>query len=115
MYCRMMGKGYHDVSANQKFPYLQKKVAATGKLRMYTRKSLMKMLREGGAYPTYNVSRRTDYLIVGERPGIKLEKAITLGVCIDESSEKNIMHCGKYAASHQSWRAGDDPRTRWRI
>lgn len=30
----------------------------------------------------YNVSRRTDYLIVGERPGIKLEKAITLGVCI---------------------------------
>ena len=82
MYCRMMGKGYHDVSANQKFPYLQKEVAATGKLRMYTRKSLMKMLREGGAYPTYNVSRRTDYLIVGERPGIKLEKAITLGVCI---------------------------------
>ena len=49
---------------------------------MYTRKSLMKMLRERGAYPTYNVSRRTDYLIVGERPGIKLEKAITLGVRI---------------------------------
>ncbi|MDO5123120.1 MAG: hypothetical protein Q4D44_00455 [Eubacteriales bacterium] len=28
------------------------------------------------------MSSRTDYLIVVERPGIKLEKALTLGVCI---------------------------------
>ena len=42
----------------------------------------MAMLKEHGAYPVYNVSRRTDYLIVGERPGIKLQKAITLGVTI---------------------------------
>lgn len=61
---------------------MQKKVAATGKLRKYTRKTLMAILKERGAYPTCYVSRRTDYLIVGERPGIKLEKAITLGVHI---------------------------------
>lgn len=70
------------MSANQKFPYLHKKVAATGKLRKYTRKSLMKTLRENGAYPVYNVSRRTDFLIVGERPGKKLERAIKFGVRI---------------------------------
>lgn len=42
----------------------------------------MAMLKERGAHPVYNVSSRTDYLIVVERPGIKLEKALTLGVCI---------------------------------
>lgn len=42
----------------------------------------MAILKERWAYPVYNVSSRTDYLIVGERPGIKLEKAITLGVRI---------------------------------
>ena len=68
------------MSANQNFPLLQKKVAATGKLRKYTRKMLMAILKKRGAYPTCYVSRRTDYLIVGERPGIKLERAITLGV-----------------------------------
>ena len=62
------------MSANQKFPLLQKKVAATGKLRKYTRKMLMAMLKERGAYPTCYVSSRTDFLIVGEKPGIKLEK-----------------------------------------
>ena len=40
------------------------------------------MLKERGAYPVYNVSSKTDILIVGERPGIKLERAITLGVRI---------------------------------
>ena len=68
------------MSANQNFPLLHKKVAATGKLRKYTRKVLMAILKERGAYPVCNVSRRTDYLIVGERPGIKLEKAIAFGV-----------------------------------
>ena len=79
------------MSANQKFPFLQKKVAATGKLRKYTRKTLMAMLKERGAYPTCYVSSRTDYLIVGERPGIKLERAITLGVCIIPGQEFESM------------------------
>lgn len=73
------------MSANQNFPLLQKKVAATGKLRKYTRKTLMAILKERGAYPTCYVSRRTDYLIVGERPGIKL------GVCIIPGQEFEAM------------------------
>lgn len=79
------------MSANQKFPFLQKKVAATGKLRKYTRKTLMAILKEHGAYPTCYVSRRTDYLIVGERPGIKLERAIMLGVCTIPGQEFEAM------------------------
>ena len=42
----------------------------------------MGIMKERGGYHFFNVSSRTDYLIVGERPGIKLEKAITLGVRI---------------------------------
>ena len=79
------------MSANQNFPLLQKKVAATGKLRKYTLKTLMAILKAHGAYPTCYVSRRTDYLIVGERPGIKLERAITLGVCIIPGQEFEAM------------------------
>ena len=75
------------MSANQNFPFLQKKVAATGKLQKYTRKVLMSMLREHGAFPAYKVSRRTDYLIVGSRPGGKLDKARTLGICILSEQE----------------------------
>ncbi len=79
------------MSANQNFPLLQKKVAATGKLRKYTRKTLMAILKERVAYPTCYVSRKTDYLIVGERPSIKLERAITLGVCIMPGQEFESM------------------------
>ena len=88
---KVMRKEKHNVSANQNFPLLQKKVAATGKLRKYTRKTLMAILKERGAYPTCYVSRRTDFLIVGERPGIKLERAITLGVCIIPGQEFESM------------------------
>lgn len=79
------------MSANQNFPLLQKKVAATGKLRKYTRKMLIAKLKECGAYPTCYVSRKTDFLIVGERPGKKLERAITLDVCIIPGQEFESM------------------------
>ena len=79
------------MSANQNFLLLQLSFAVTGKLRKYTRKTLMAILKEHGAYPTCYVSRRTDYLIVGERPGIKLERAITLGVCIIPGQEFEAM------------------------
>ncbi len=37
---------------------------------------------ELGAHPTAAVSKRTSYLIVGEKPGNKLDKARTLGIPI---------------------------------
>lgn len=62
------------MSANQNFPLLHKKVAATGKLRKYTRKVLMAILKERGAYPVCNVSRRTDYQCLGGTAADKLAK-----------------------------------------
>ncbi len=63
-------------------PFCGKSVAVTGKLDNYTRNSIQARLRELGAKPVSKVSERTDYLILGERPGSKLEKARLLGIAL---------------------------------
>lgn len=63
-------------------PFIGKSVAVTGKLDKYTRVGIKARLLELGAKPVSAVSSRTGYLIVGARPGSKLDKARTLGVSI---------------------------------
>lgn len=63
-------------------PFFGKIVAVTGKLDNYTRDSIQARLRELGAKPVSKVSKRTDYLILGERPGNKLDKARLLGIVV---------------------------------
>ena len=63
-------------------PFYGKTVVVTGKLDNYTRDSIQARLRELGAKPVSKVSKRTDYLILGVRPGNKLVKALALGVNI---------------------------------
>lgn len=48
----------------------------------YTRDKIKARLLELGARPVSVVSRRTDYLILGERPGNKLVKALALDIDI---------------------------------
>lgn len=50
-------------------PFMGKSVAVTGKLDNYTRDGIKARLLELGANPVSKVSKRTDYLILGERPG----------------------------------------------
>lgn len=64
------------------YPFIGKTVAVTGKLNHYTRADIKARLAELGARPVSVVSKRTGYLIVGERPGSKLDKARTLGIPI---------------------------------
>ena len=61
-------------------PFADKIVVATGKLENYTRDGIQTKLLELGAKPTSSVSKKTDYLIVGENAGSKLDKAKSLGV-----------------------------------
>lgn len=67
---------------NAENPFAGRSVAVTGKLNGYTRDEIKARLLELGAKPVSKVSRRTDYLILGERPGSKLAKARTLGISI---------------------------------
>ncbi len=72
-------------------PFCGKSVAVTGKLSNYTRDSIQARLRELGAKPVSKVSKRTDYLILGERPGGKLVKALALETTILSEQEFEAM------------------------
>lgn len=61
-------------------PFAGKTVVATGKLEHYTRDGIQEKLISLGAHPSGTVSKKTDYLIVGEKAGSKLTKAQQLGV-----------------------------------
>lgn len=61
-------------------PFYGKTVVATGKLENYTRDGIQMKLLELGAKPASSVTKKTDYLIVGEKAGSKLAKAQQLGI-----------------------------------
>lgn len=54
----------------------------SGSLSNYTRDEISDLLKENGAKVQSSVSGKTDYLIVGENPGSKLNKARELGIKI---------------------------------
>lgn len=72
-------------------PFTGKSVAVTGKLKNYTRAEIKARLLELGAKPVSKVSRRTDYLILGERPGNKLVKSLALEVNILSEQEFEVL------------------------
>lgn len=68
------------MSINTNNPFAGKTVVATGKLENYTRDGIQMKLLSLGANPASSVTKKTDYLIVGENAGSKLAKANSLGV-----------------------------------
>ena len=68
-------------------PFLGKTVVVTGNLENYTRKSIEEKLRELGAVPQGSVSKKTDYVLYGEKAGSKLTKARDLGVPVLTETE----------------------------
>lgn len=68
------------MNTNINNPFYGKNVVATGKLENYTRDGIQMKLLELGAKPASSVTKKTDYLIVGEKAGSKLTKAQQLGI-----------------------------------
>ena len=64
-----------------------KTMVATGKLQNYTRDEINSKIASLGAKAASSVSRKTDYLIVGEKAGSKLTKAQQFGVTILSEQE----------------------------
>jgi len=63
----------------------------TGTLESFSRKEAEDLVKTLGGKATGSVSKNTDYLVVGESPGSKLDKARALGVkVIDEAEFKKI-------------------------
>ncbi len=59
-----------------------KTIVLTGTLPTLSRDRATKLIREAGGSVTSAVSKNTDYVLVGENPGSKLDKAKELGVKI---------------------------------
>lgn len=64
-----------------------KTIVATGKLENFTREEINTAILELGAKPGSSVSKKTDFLIVGEKAGSKLAKAQELGIRILSEAE----------------------------
>ena len=54
----------------------------TGTLTGFTRDGIKEFIQSNGGKVTGSVSKNTDYLVLGENPGSKLDKAQELGVKI---------------------------------
>ncbi len=61
-------------------PFTGCTIVATGKLKDFTRDGINSRITSLGAVAGSTVTRKTDYLICGERPGSKLAKAKELGI-----------------------------------
>ena len=57
-----------------------KTIVVTGTLENFTRQQIEQAIRQAGAKPSGSVSKKTDYVLAGENPGSKLDKARELGV-----------------------------------
>ena len=68
-----------------------KTVVVTGSLKGYSRSEIKEKLENLGAKVSSSVSKKTDYVLVGEDPGSKYDKAVSLGVKILKEEEFNKM------------------------
>lgn len=68
-------------------PFMNKTVVATGKLEHFTRDGINAKILELGGKPGSSVSKKTDYLICGEKAGSKLTKAQKLGIPVLSEQE----------------------------
>ena len=73
----MQGEGGKETAAG---PLRDKTVVISGTLPGIGREEAKALLEAAGAKVSGSVSRKTDYLLLGENPGSKLEKANSLGV-----------------------------------
>jgi DNA ligase (NAD+) len=68
----------------------------TGTLPTLSRKEAQKLIEENGGKVSGSVSKKTDYVVVGEDPGSKYDKALSLKITvINEDELFRLVHSGK--------------------
>ena len=73
-------------------PLSGKVAVVTGTLQSFSRDEVHEILEKLGAKPSGSISKKTDYLIAGEKAGSKLQKAKDLGVkVLTEDEFKNLI------------------------
>ncbi len=69
-----------EITSPEETPLQGKTFVITGTLSRYTREEVTRLITSLGGRVTDTVSRRTDYLVCGENPGSKLDRARALKV-----------------------------------
>ncbi|RMF70851.1 MAG: NAD-dependent DNA ligase LigA [Planctomycetota bacterium] len=73
-------------------PLSGKTVVVTGTLQKYGRKEIEALIKQHGGHAASSVSRKTDYVVAGEKAGSKLAKARELGIpVLDEASFEKLL------------------------
>ncbi|HQI28679.1 MAG TPA: helix-hairpin-helix domain-containing protein, partial [Sedimentisphaerales bacterium] len=93
---RLMAAGVNmhlqSVSALSCSPLGGKIVVITGTLKQFSRGQAEQAVRQAGGKISSSVSRKTDFVVAGENPGSKLQKALDLGVeVLDEEQFKKLL------------------------
>jgi len=70
-------------------PINGKRIVFTGRADNFTREEFTSLVRRYGGIPSESVSKNTDYVVAGDSPGSKMDKAISLGIKV--ISEKEFM------------------------
>lgn len=84
-------------------------IVATGSLQNFTRDSVKEAIISRGGKASGSVSKKTDYVVVGENAGSKAEKAEQLGVPIlDEAGFEKLLAEGPPAPEEDDEDAADD-------
>lgn len=87
---------YLDSSLGKHTIFTDKKVVLTGSLLEFTRNEAKKIIEDMGGSVTSSVSKNTDYVLVGDSPGSKYDKAKALGVqTLSESEFKDMIDIGE--------------------
>lgn len=68
-----------------------KRIVLTGTLPTLSRNDAKKIIESNGGKTTSSVSKNTDYILAGDAPGSKLEKALKLGIPVLSEEEFRIM------------------------
>jgi DNA ligase (NAD+) len=78
-------------------------VVVTGSLEAYSRDEAKEAVQNLGGKVTGSVSKKTDFVVVGESPGSKYDKAMQLGVpVLDESAFGVLLAAGPDAARERA-------------
>lgn len=81
-----------ELEESEDQPFKGLKFVVTGTLKNYSRSEIQDLIRKKGGIVSESVSRKTDYLILGENPGSKYQKALQFGIKIitEEEFEKML-------------------------
>ncbi|NLI13534.1 MAG: NAD-dependent DNA ligase LigA, partial [Peptococcaceae bacterium] len=72
-------------------PLKGKVFVLTGAMEGFSRQEAQELVESLGGKVTSSVSRSTDYVVAGEKPGSKYDKALSLGIPVINEKEFRAM------------------------